>query len=65
MKFHTGDMKASIPFYVTRKTAGGETGEFNMPIGQLIYSFLLVYLNVVAWSIFGLITFVKAMIGLV
>lgn len=60
-----GDLKASMPVYVTRKTAGSEkTGDVSMPIGQVILAALLVYLNVLAWGLFGLIEVVKLTVEL-
>jgi hypothetical protein len=49
----------SIPLYVTRKTADGYTGSYNVPAWMTILAMRLLWLNVVAWSLIGLYVAVK------
>jgi uncharacterized protein (DUF983 family) len=48
-------LNASIPVYVTRKTASGETGSLSLSIWMGLVAMLLVWLNVVVWSVIGLV----------
>lgn len=45
----------NLPVYVTRKTAAGQTGDFSLSPGLAVTIFLLIVLNVLGWSIFGLV----------
>lgn len=49
---------SNLPVYVTRKTAAGQTGDFSLSPGLAVSVFLLILLNVVGWSIFGLVALV-------
>lgn len=72
---YDGDASQSMPFYVTRKTASGETMQYDMPMSQSIKAMLLIYLNIVLWGVIGLLagvtliivalySFVSAVVGL-
>lgn len=45
----------NMPLYVTRKTANGVTGDFSISPGLGVTIFLLVLLNIVGWSLYGLV----------
>lgn len=59
----------SMPLYVTRKTADGETASYSMPLKQSIRVMLLVYANLLLWGtiglVFGLVVIVSAIIDVV
>lgn len=44
----------STPIYVTRKTAGGETGSYGMSLWMSLIALLLIWLNVIVWGCLGL-----------
>jgi hypothetical protein len=46
---------ASIPVFVTRATASGETGSLSISIWMAVLVLLLVWLNAVIWPVIGLI----------
>lgn len=46
----------SAPIYVTRKSASGETGSYSMTLWMTLFAFLLVWANVMVWSVVGLVT---------
>ncbi len=49
---------SNIPVYVTRPPAAGQTGNFSLSPGLAVTVFFLIRLNVVGWSIFGLVALV-------
>lgn len=55
---------ANVPIYVTRKSGAGETGDFTLSRGLALAVFLLVLLNVVGWSIFGLVILIEKVVSL-
>lgn len=44
----------ATPVYVTRKTADGMTGSLSISIWMQLVALLLIWLNVMVWSCFGL-----------
>jgi cell division protein FtsB len=44
----------SMPIYVTRKTAHGNTGDIQMSIWMALVAMLVIWLNVIAWGLAGL-----------
>lgn len=56
-RFTSGDLGASIPFYVTRKTAHNETGELAISVWMQLVVVLLAWLNAVCWGLYGLARF--------
>lgn len=50
-----GGENISLPIYVTRKTADGETFSYSMPFSQSFKVILGLWANVVAWSVVGLL----------
>lgn len=52
----------TMPIYVTRKAASGETGSLSLSIWMPLVALLLVWLNVVLWSIVGLVAAVETLI---
>lgn len=54
-KWITGDLNASMPVYVTRKTASGETGSLSLSIWMGLAALGLLWLNVVVWSVIALV----------
>lgn len=48
-------LKDSAPIYVTRKTAHGDTGSYEITLWMSLLAVLLVWLNVVVWAVIGLI----------
>ena len=50
-------MQTSIPVYVTRKTANGETGSFSLSLWMSLLALMLVWANIVLWSLFGIFAF--------
>lgn len=61
MGFH-GDLNMETPFYVTRKTAKGETASLSLSIWMQLLVVLLAWLNAVGWSIYGLVNLVGHLI---
>lgn len=45
----------NLPVYVTRKSGAGQTGDFSLSPGFAVTLFLLIVLNILGWSIFGLV----------
>ncbi len=57
--FLSGDLSEPVPVYVTRKSASGETGTFTLSIWMPLLALFLVWFNVVAWSVIGLVEAVR------
>lgn len=55
------NMGISVPVYVTRKTADGTTGSYSLSLWMPILAILLVWFNVVVWSIIGLVEAVRVL----
>jgi hypothetical protein len=53
---------APIPFYVTRKTAWGDTGSLSVGSWALVPIALLVPLNIIGWSVYGLVELVSKVV---
>ena len=53
------NMGISAPVYVTRKTADGTTGSYSLSLWMTILAMLLVWLNVVVWSVVGVVEAVR------
>lgn len=53
--FWASGLNESAPVYITRKSASGETGTYSMSLWMSLLAMMLVWLNVVAWSIVGLV----------
>jgi hypothetical protein len=53
---------APIPFYVTRKTACGDTGSLSVGSWALVPIALLVPLNIIGWSVYGLVELVSKVV---
>lgn len=62
-RFIHGDMAASIPVYVTRKTADGKTGSLSLSIWTALLVLLLVWLNAVIWGCIGIYEAVRLVLG--
>lgn len=58
-----GNLSASIPVYVTRKTADGYTGSLSLSIWMQLLALLLVWGNGVAWGLIGLYEAVRVVAG--
>lgn len=48
-------MMVEIPVYVTRKDAHGMTGSVSLAAWMPLLAVLLIWVNVVAWSLVGII----------
>jgi len=44
----------SLPIYVTRKDADGETGTYSLSGWAVLLAMLLIWLNIVVWGFLGL-----------
>lgn len=51
-----------IPVYVTRSHSG-QTGAFMLSLRLFLFTFTLIWLNVVGWSLFGLYQLVSQVIS--
>lgn len=49
----------SMPIYVTRKDAGGETGTLSLSIWMPLVAMLLIWVNVIVWGVVGLVVAVE------
>lgn len=49
----------SLPVYVTRKTAHGETYQYSLSLWMTLLAIFLLWLNVVVWGAVGLIAAVR------
>jgi hypothetical protein len=49
----------SVPIYVTRKSADGETGSYSLSLWMTALAILLVWTNVVVWGVIGLVEAVR------
>lgn len=58
--FHAHGMNQALPVYVTRKTAHGETAEYEMSLWMTMLAGFMVWLNIVVWGVVGLRKAVKA-----
>lgn len=54
-----GDLGASAPVYVTRKTAGGVVAHYSLSIWMSLLAMCLVWLNIVVWGVIGLVEAVR------
>lgn len=52
-------LRDSAPIYVTRKTASGETMQYDMSLWMSLVAILLVWVNVMVWGVVGLIVAVR------
>jgi hypothetical protein len=55
-------LSTSLPVYVTRQTASGETAQYSASLWATFLAGFLVWLNVVLWGIVGLIAAVGALL---
>lgn len=54
-KHGTGSFSESIPVYVTRKTAGGETSSFSVSMWIPLLTMFLFFFNAILWGVIGLV----------
>ena len=47
-----------MPVYVTRANADGMIGSFTMSAWMVLLTMLLVWLNVIGWSIYGIVNLI-------
>ena len=57
MGFRASGLGVSLPIYVTRETAHGETAEYSLSLWMTLLAGLLVWLNVVLWGGYGIYLF--------
>lgn len=62
-RFFEGDPNISMPIYVTRKTADGDTGSLSMSIWMQLLVLFLLWLNAVIWGCLGIYKAVRVVIG--
>jgi len=55
-------LQSSIPVYVTRKDADGNTGTYSYSIWMTLLAGFVVWLNVVVWGAVGLVTAVRVIL---
>lgn len=55
----------SIPFYVTRETAGGEIYTYAISAWISLLGISLIWINILLWGLVGLIIGVQTLIGTV
>lgn len=60
--FHANGLGTSLPIYVTRKSAEGETAEYSLSLWMTLVAILLVWLNVMAWGCLGLYVAVRVVL---
>lgn len=53
-RFH--GLGTTLPIYVTRKTADGQTAHYSLSLWMTVLVILLVWLSIIIWSIVGFIT---------
>lgn len=58
-----GDLSATTPVYVTRKTADGYTGSLSLSIWMQLLVLLLLWFNAVIWGCVGLYEAVRVVVG--
>lgn len=54
MSIFNGNLSASTPVYVTRKSADGYTGSLSMSIWMQLLVLLLFWFNAVIWGCIGI-----------
>jgi hypothetical protein len=48
-------LRSSIPVYVTRRDADGLIASYEMPLWMSLFGLLMVWLNIMVWSLIGLV----------
>lgn len=56
-------LNTSLPVYVTRKTANGQTASYSCPAWMPIFAVLLFLLNVIVWGGIGLYEAGRLIVG--
>jgi hypothetical protein len=48
------DLLRAAPVYVTRKTADGFIAHYSLSMGMSLLAMMLIWANIVGWSLYGL-----------